>query len=255
MEAEWTLDPGSEAYWCATHAVEEELYIQAFRPIGPPGTHHALLTVNLDYDGQGGDLSYPCTPGTVARDLVFGAGIGGGDYLLPDGVAIHIPAGAQLFLNLHLFNVDDAALEGTSGVLIQTTEHVEHHAGAILAGTQAIDIPPMSTASAEGSCTFTADAHIVSVFPHMHQLGRRMEIHHEHGDASEVIYQGDFDFTDQLHQLLSPTLVRQGDTIRVRCDYDNPTSERVGYGDTSSQEMCLAGLMHYPALGGFACTP
>jgi len=59
---------------------------------------------------------------------------------------------------------------------------------------------------------------------------------------------------DQLNDPITPTLVRAGERIEVTCLWHNTTDETVSYGDTSSEEMCFAGLYRYPASGrGLYC--
>src|SRR5262245_44242841 len=134
VEGAWELEPASESYWCATNTIERDMYIGAFRPLAPNGTHHTLLS-ETPGAGSGADIGYPCGPGTLGQRLIYGTGIGGGDFVLPKGVAMHVAAGTQLHLNLHLFNAGTATITGRSGALVElaSPESVEHLAGAILA--------------------------------------------------------------------------------------------------------------------------
>ena len=68
-----------------------------------------------------------------ALAVLYASGVGTDALELPDGVAVKIPAGKQILLNLHLFNASDTPLEGTSGIEVNRIEpeKIQHEADMI----------------------------------------------------------------------------------------------------------------------------
>jgi hypothetical protein len=253
VEVDWTLEPGSEAFLCALHTVTEDTYISAFRADAPPGTHHTLLTVT---QANGPDRVFPCDPGTLSDAMIFASGFGTDDLVFPKGVAIRVPAGKQILLNLHLFNATPQTLTGRSGTLIQTLspDEVTAEAEVVFAGTSEFSLPPNAEHSATGSCVFEQEATLLSLWPHMHQYGRHMVVEHHGADGVSTLHDAPFSFYEQLNAQLEPLVVRAGERIDVTCNWDNTSDKTVLYGDTFDKEMCFAGLYRYPAFGnGLYC--
>ena len=148
----------------------EDLWVNGFEAISPHGTHHTLLTVG---EPNAPDGLTKCNAGTNRTYSVYGSGVGPERLEFPPGIALKIPKGTQLLLNLHLFNTGDADLSGNSGTLVRTIpeSEVTTIAEGVLAGTIAIDIPPQQTATTTGWCTMSSDVTLFAVAPHMHQLG------------------------------------------------------------------------------------
>src|SRR5687768_6546009 len=76
IEADWSLDPGTEVYWCVRQTVTEDMYVNAFLPIGPLGTHHTVLSIETggaNPDGAG-QCSQPFEFGNAG--LIFTSGKG-----------------------------------------------------------------------------------------------------------------------------------------------------------------------------------
>ena len=254
LSSTWTLPPPDgpepDVYRCIRYTPPDDLLISGFRSLSPPGTHHLLLGVGAP-DAPDGDSE--CTFATLGPGLLYGAGVGTDDFLFPDGVALRVPAGQQLLLNLHLFNASDRTLEGSSGVAIRraSEEAVAEEAELVLAGTLRIDLeaasPPVEQ-SVVGGCRLTGAGTIFDWMPHMHRLGRHMQIE----VGGQVVHDGDFSFEEQRHY---PTRleVPAGESIRVTCTYLNDTGAPVGFGEGTDDEMCFAAFIRYPARGEAFC--
>jgi hypothetical protein len=250
IDGAWSLSPADEGYTCVVATVPEDIYIGAFRPIAPTGTHHTVLTQGATQS----DGVYPCSAGTNGENMLYGSGVGTEADYLPPGVAVKLSAGDKLLLNLHLFNASSGELTGISGVEVKRIDpaDVVHEATSVLAGTINIAIPPQSSATATGYCTMPNPVTIFGVGPHMHQLGSQMKVTALTDAGDEVVHDAPYTFDDQRHFPVSPLLeLDAGDQIRVDCTYDNPTQQFVTFGDSSNSEMCFAGLFLYPASSNF----
>jgi hypothetical protein len=256
IDGDWELPGGEEGYRCARLTAKEDLYIKEFQPIAPLGTHHTLLSVNEEPTGPDGIEE--CGPNDNGHVTLLGSGVGE-DYSsgpLPDGVAYKIAKGSQVNLNLHLFNVQDAALKGKSGVRIRTTkaDKVKEFAQVILAGTVSLTIPTGKSTS-KGTCTLTSDATIFAVSPHMHQLGTHLKAVAKPADGEPVtLFDGPYDFNEQRQYPANMLELSAGDTVDVECTYDNTTDQTVMFGNSSLEEMCFIGLYRFPlAEGNLVC--
>jgi hypothetical protein len=117
ISSDWEIPPG-EDYRCERLTLTEDVWIKNYRSTIPLGHHHAVLTV--DESPSAPDGQTPCEAGSNAPLMIYGSAPGTEDVAFPDGVAIKVPAGSQLLLNLHLYNTQPSAnLSGTSAILYQ----------------------------------------------------------------------------------------------------------------------------------------
>jgi hypothetical protein len=234
----------------------EDTYIKEFQPIAPPGTHHTLLSVNQEPTGPDG-VSV-CSAGDNGLVTLLGSGAGerysAGP--VPEGVAFKIAKGSQLNLNLHLFNVTESTLTGTSGTKVRTTtaDKVQHSAETILAGPLSLAIDP-GRSTQTGQCTIQSDTTVFAVAPHMHQLGVHLKaVIDRAAGGTEDLFDGAFDFEDQRQTATGQLVLKAGDVVQVECTYENVTDRIVGFGESSLDEMCFIGLYRYPVAGeGLIC--
>ncbi len=261
VDADWTLEAGTEGYTCARATIHDDIYIGGFRAIAPLGTHHTLLTVMPP--GQGGtepDETFECNAATIGVNMIFGAGVGTNELEFPEGVAVKLPAGSRLLLNLHLFNTSLEELGGLSGTEVKVIEpeDVVHEAEIILAGKISGLVVEPGVTTQTGSCSMSHDVNVFAVFPHMHQMGNHLKATAMPTEADPtVLVDAPYDFEDQLYYPVNPPLeLLEGDPVEVECQYDNRTREAVSFGDSSLSEMCFVGLYRYPKRSddGFICT-
>lgn len=258
LEGDWNLAAGEEGYFCVYQTVPRDLYIKGFRPIGPPGTHHTVLTV-LRGNGPA-DGTEPCDFGTNGQNMIYGSGVGAPDFDFPDGVGLHLPAGTRLLLNLHLFNGTDAPLTGRSGTLFREAapEEVEHVAELVLAGPLALEIDddsPMQTGACHLANVIDEPVQVFALSQHMHKLGRRMVSTIERPGADDIVLQDTaYDFEEQAFHHVSEVELRPEDTLVTDCYYEPIPGETVTFGESSNDEMCFTDLFYYPAQGAnFIC--
>ncbi|HEX6239915.1 MAG TPA: hypothetical protein VFZ61_03435 [Polyangiales bacterium] len=248
MEADWQLAAGAEGYRCMRLTVPEDVYVIAFSPQSPGGTHHA--TFGISSAPTGPDEVVACDVTATGTRRLQGSGAGSKPSELPDGVAMRLRKGEQILMNLHLFNLSDAAITGRSGMWIKTAtaDEVKIEAEAVLAGPLALSIPSGRSIQ-RGSCTMRADATIYGVSPHMHQLGVHLKATAQGAGGETMIYDGAYDFSHQLFHDIPDVQLKKGDVVRVECTYQNDTTRTVSWGDSSLDEMCFVGLGLYPAIG------
>ena len=253
ITSSWTLQPGTEIYQCATVTVPRDMFVAELRPVIPLGTHHTVVSI--------GGPKGPDNPGYVCSDpfefggrFIYGTGVGSKPFLYPDGIALKLAAGQQVHINLHLYNTGDAPLMGTSGVEVReiAAASVQHEARVEITGPNMLSIPPgISTQS--GTCMALGTINIVSFQPHMHQLGTHLKYTITPTAGSPVVlYDQSYTFDGQEHVMIEPVhTLHAGDQLRIDCTYNNTTGATVTFGESSTDEMCLAGLTVYPYNAGY----
>jgi hypothetical protein len=256
VEADWELQPESEGYRCVDLTVPYAVYVTAFLPLNPSGTHHTTLTVSRSPQRPDGVTA--CGVDASGDRRLQGAGAGTAASQMPDGVAMKIAAGEQLRMNLHLFNIGKSVLRGTSGMRVKVTpkEQVQSEAEVRLVGPLNLTIPRGQVVQT-GKCTFQNMATVFSVVPHMHQLGVHAKIvAHSSLAGDKVLFDGAYDFTHQYVYPVDEFVMAAGDNVSVECTYLNTTDETVMWGDSSLAEMCFAGVGVYPSVdsGGIPCS-
>jgi hypothetical protein len=255
IEGEWELPPGIEGYRCMRLTPSEDLYAGALKAENPPGTHHTVLTIGAPSAPDG--LS-ECSSGTNLGGGVFGAAVGTEDLIMPEGVAMRFAAGQQLLLNLHLFNLTDEPLSGTSGTLYRpvAADEAEELAERTIVVSASLSLPPGQVTTQRGQCTLMEDTTVFALLPHMHQLGIHLKgVVESPGKPVRVLHDAPFDFDLQPIVALEPVQLAAGDVVRTECTYNNTTDQLVTFGDSSLDEMCNFSLFRYPATasGTFIC--
>jgi hypothetical protein len=260
LEGGWNLGPGEEGYFCVYATVPRDIYIKAFRPINPPGTHHSVLTL---YQGASpADGVVPCGVGTNGQSMIYGSGIGAPDFVFPAGVGLHLPAGTRLLLNLHLYNATDNPLSESSGTLFEeaTAAEIQHLAELVLAGPTIGLSVPTGVSTQTGTCRLDSITNeplqLFALSQHMHKLGRNVRSVITRGDAEITLQDIPYDFEQQEFHLVEPSVeLLPGDVLTTHCTYDNTTGATVPFGDSSDDEMCFTDLFYYPAQGAsFICS-
>ena len=119
------------------------------------------------------------------------------------------------------------------------------------------DASPALEMTAHYGIATAPSAYAHAMVRHMHQYGTHLTVTAQGAGGDRVVFDEDYSFDDQRHFPLAPELkMKAGERVRVDCTYKNTTSESVGFGDSSLQEMCFAGLFTYPASSGLklVCT-
>ncbi len=250
VTASWHLEPGEEAYVCARIQVTEDLPMGALRPLAMHGTHHAMLM--LSEPGPTG--TFPCEgTATDVDSVLFAAGPSTGQMTLPEGVALTIPAGSTLLLQVHLLAVGPDAIDGTTAVegLVVDAGAVEQQAEVVLAGkVEGLTVPPGSSVQT-GTCTFPGESRVHAIMPHMHARGRHMRVAARGAAGDVVLRDAPFEVEDQAFLEVEPSaIIAAGEQLLVDCTYDNPGPETLGFGTQASDEMCYAIVVRYPRAGG-----
>jgi len=248
ISGDWSLQPNSENYVCVRQTVTVDSYIKTIVPIAPLGTHHFVLMLG---DPSGPDGTTNCNS-SLTEPAIFASGVGVEPLTMPDGVAIHLKAGQQLMLNLHLFNASDDPLSGTSGIAVMPSEPVDdaHSAGVVLAGKGLGLQVVTGNSTQEATCTTPAGMTMFALAPHMHLLGTHLTATYN----GVSLYDSDYAFDQQQFRQITPTVTMASGKYHVTCSYTNYTGATVKFGESTEDEMCFAITFAYPAPTQKTCT-
>ncbi|HKU45062.1 MAG TPA: hypothetical protein VJR89_43180, partial [Polyangiales bacterium] len=249
---DWELAAGEEKYLCVRETIADTFYMSKLRSALSAGTHHVGLFVSDRPDRADGVTE--CSLIEVGERLVGGSGPGTQDLELPKGVAMKFIAGNQLLYQLHLFNAADTPLHGHSRASIATMAppDVEFEAQQVAAQLVVLDIP-RGRSTARGRCTFDRAQTLVAITPHMHRTGRHARVTLHSAGQSSVLHDADYDFTEQKRYALEQRRVAAGDYLEYECTYQNDSDRRIGFGESTDDEMCLFGTTLYPGGAAGVC--
>jgi len=266
IEGDWSLAAAEEGYFCVYATVPRDIYLKAFQPLIPLGTHHTVLTV---YTGTHPDGVVPCDVGTNGQSMIYGSGVGSPEFHFPTGVGLHLTAGSRLLLNLHLFNASDNPITGRSGTkfLEATPAEIQNVAELVLAGPTIQLNVPTGTSTQSGVChvnniTSSTPLQVFALSQHMHTTGRHMRSVIDRGGTLIELQDIDYAFENQTFQLVQPTIeILPGDLLTTYCTFENtaathpPSGAPMTFGESTLDEMCFTDLFYYPAQGAqFICT-
>jgi hypothetical protein len=240
IQKSWTLAPGGEnTSDLQIDNTDRAMVIGGIRPLAPQGTHHTLLF-----------------RGVSATNVIYASGVGTNELMFPPGKGMKLEAGAVLGLQLHTFNTSDATISGVSGVEIMEVDPntVTEEVDVFLPGPRNLALGPNKSTTQAGTCTVKQPYTLFALFPHMHQLGTHFKTTIHTGGADRVIHDAAYNFEHQEVISLQPIEMKVGDTITTECTWNNPGGSTVGYGESSTTEMCYSILYRYPRGSDEFCT-
>ncbi|HSQ65957.1 MAG TPA: hypothetical protein VLM85_22200 [Polyangiaceae bacterium] len=264
--------------------------------------HHALIfsapaSATIPPSTDGVPNQYDCfgDSGVSGAELVAAWAPGGTPQQYPAGVGHPLAAGSKFIMQIHYHPHSNATStpDATTFQFATTTTKPAWTVGTALLGNYAkavnngtgLENPPFSIPPDTANQVFTMDStapaaipitlRILSVLPHMHLVGSDIKVTVDraapdaNNPASECLVQvPSWNFNWQRNyqydvDVSSLPTIGPGDTIKVRCTYDNTTSNAplmqalsekgltqtqiVTLGETTLDEMCLGGFWYvYP---------
>jgi hypothetical protein len=238
----FTLAPGDEKYLCYTGTVKEATAFHSFSIGAYKSVHHMFFAQTLAPEEEG---VHECPVLFKPTWLpVFTSGRGATRLDLPEGSAFRLDKGTQLVMQVHLLNTGSETLTEKVEVHANPMDPGEqkYQAALVPFGTTVFDLPPNQPSTVSHDCVMQSDFDAFVMFPHMHLMGKTMSFQVGKDAASLTdVYRGAYDFNNQ--QLIPQTFsLHKGDFTRMTCEFDNPTSKHVRYGESTNDEMCFFSL-------------
>lgn len=179
-------------------------------------------------------------------------------FLLDDGLAKRIPAGARIIFEMHYTPTGRKRVDRTKLGLIFADKAPKHEVVSGGAINYWFSIPPGAASHPVTARTekFRRDSVLLSMNPHMHYRGRsfKYELVEPDGKRTLLLNVPRYNFDWQTsYWLAKPVIIPKGSYILCSATFDNSEDNpfnpdptvRVEWGEQSWQEMMLAGLEYY----------
>lgn len=260
---EFEVAPGDTFECFYTEVVtDRELAVRGAAGDQETGGHHiTIYYTDIVKDPQ----HHPCDTAEMAQWRMIG---GGGDEAeaavsklrMPEGLAIRVPAGAQIVLQSHYINLGDSFTANDSASLeLIPTESVAGYVNQFVMNDVGFSIPPHQELEKVSTCTAPADVDLIRLLGHMHEWGSYYKLERlDDGDAPvETIIEKDWDpvYTSDPDILTfepdQPMRISAGTRLRQTCRWFNDTEDPILF----PREMCLAYGLYFPDAGEIFCDP
>lgn len=261
---ETSLEPGEEVEHCRFVQIEENLWVNRDEIRFDNGSHHVLaystpyrsIPTRLE-DGtriEAGAV-WDCTEGPTdlaeVSSLIAGSQNADAESMLslPDGVAVHVPAGTVVLLNAHYINTSPNTLKPQALINLWTIEEaeVEHEGGVLFWYSAFLHVGPNSQSIMRSGCDIDHDITLTNAQSHMHArgVGYWAELT-QNGETTEIYANSHWEnvpvaqFDGGLH-------IPAGSRIEYACEYRNDEARDVFQGAKTTDEMCMFIASYYPA--------
>lgn len=195
-------------------------------------------------------------PGFIPTGFLGGWAPGNDPQFAPPGVAMRIPKGALLVLQVHYHKNGVPQTDRTSFGLYLAKEPVHKNSVVSMVINTWFRIPAgASHYKVEAQTTIPLNAHILAIMPHMHLLGREVKLWASlpNGNKVPLIWIKNWDFNWQrTYWYREPIALPKGTVVHLVAYYDNSSDnpfnpnrlhpKPVGWGEQTTDEMCLAFL-------------
>lgn len=256
---------GSDIYRCFVIPTDfgKDKFVSAveYLPGSPTAIHHILSYVDTSGEARIRDLSdpqpgYACfgSAGAPVSGELGAAGPGTSSDQLPSGIARVLPAKADIVLQIHYNPTGKPETDRTRIGLHFARNLVESIYLWFPVQNFSFRIPAgAATHEVSASRIIPFDMIALTVMPHMHLLGKEMEVWIEKPDGERVdllrVRPWDFNW-QRSYTLLKPVNIPAGSRVVARARYDNSSHnpvnphrgrpEDVLYGEQTTDEMCVA---------------
>jgi len=231
--------PGEEKFVCFAAPLEADEVISAYSHAAQSFVHHVVFARTLAPEPDG--LSECDVLFRNTWDPLFITGAGSASLKFPEGVGHTLKQGTQLLVQLHLLNSTEREVEDSVAIQMHRSPIADPKpVGTYVLGSTNLHLPPNQPSEVQGTCTPKEPVEIIAAFPHMHWLGKslKLELGTSTDDMQTVFMREPYDFDNQ--QIEEMTLkLSPGDVARVTCSYDNTTPHEVGFGESTTNEMCF----------------
>ena len=243
---------------------KEDTYLSAmdFQPGNRRIVHHIIAYIDLDGKTCARMDSRESEPGWSVGG--GGSGIDNDDWgsawapgmamrLYPKGIALKIPKGAKIVLQVHYHKSGLPEVDNTKVALYRATVPTTQVLHTAEVGTPFIFIPANAkNHKVTASMTIPANVTVYEVLPHMHLLGQEMRVEAAlpTGEKRDLIYVKNWEFNWQTaYKYKEPLKLPKGTKITVTSLYDNTAQnpfqpnnppQPVRFGEQSTDEMCFA---------------
>ena len=244
----------------------EDRYISAFdfQPGNRAIVHHIIAYIDVSgktvakREGKESQPGWSVSGGgSGIEDDDWGSGWAPGmnPRRLPDGVAVKIPRGAKLVLQVHYHKSGKPETDQSKVALYYAKSPVTGVVKTAPIGNVLFNLKPNEDNQVvKASMVLPYDAQLWAIMPHMHMLGKEMKVWAVFPDGTEksLIWVKNWEFNWQMaYRYREPMILPRGTRLNLRALYNNtainanqPSNppRSVTYGEQTTDEMCFAFL-------------
>ena len=210
----FTVDPG----------FKQDVWVKAAecRPGNRTVVHHIIVYM-IPHDAH---VEGNLPEGVPGHELLAGTAPGNPPTILPEGMAVRVPAGTKFVFEMHYTAVGVQAQDLSSiGLVFADPEKVRYEAQTGLAINPYFEIPAGAhDHEVTSKKTFRKDGLLISLMPHMHLRGAafRYELHYQDGRREVLLDIPHYDFNWQnTYYLAEPKFVPKGTRLYCVARFDN----------------------------------
>jgi mono/diheme cytochrome c family protein len=257
---------GEDIYRCfvvPTNLKKDE-YVTAveYRPGNRRVVHHILAYVDISGKARERDKAeegpgYACFggPGEPIHGGLGGWAPGNAPGFLPDGIGRSLPKGSDVIVQVHYHPQGKAETDRSKLGIYFAKKPIKQvmHWGVVI--NPGLELPPgASDVEVKAAWEVPVDITAHAISPHMHLLGRDMQIgvKFPDGHVQEIIKVPDWDFNWQYTYQFEKALdIPKGSVVFLTSHYDNSASnprnphkppKLVRWGEATTDEMCIGFL-------------
>jgi peroxiredoxin len=242
----------------------EDRYVSAFdfKPGNRAIVHHMIAYIDLDgstaarnegKDGQPGWAVSGAGSGIENEDWGDGWAPGMTPRRLPEGVAVKIPKGAKLVLQVHYHKSGKPETDQSELAIYWAKTPTTKVFRTRPLGNPFFALQPgVANQKVRATMKLPVDIEVRAILPHMHMLGKEMHVTATLPDGTEksLIWIKNWEFNWQMgYRYKEPLTLPAGTQVNLVATYDNTASnpnqpshppKKVTFGEQTTDEMCFA---------------
>ena len=235
------VPPGQEQTMCVVVDADNDAagMLRSIRTHLTEGSHHLIVT-KID-DGSEQLDPQPCSAFAHGGDALFIAEKPEMALTYPNGSGLPFAAHQLVGIEMHFidYQTSNLMIEGVVDFDIAPDDGSMKQVHLLFDGNTSISIPAQGQQSIESDHFLPAGAEMFALTSHTHQLGVYASIHKTGSGGDELIHES-FDWAEPPFDVFDPAMTfGSGEGLRLRCDFDNPTNQTVGFGTSFYDEMCF----------------
>lgn len=262
------VPPGTENTQCVVVRLGNaaQLRVGAIHNVLATGSHHFIVYRTNATEEQA--VPFDCEPFVDTLDPAAGSPLmitQRADELLelPQGVAFSLEPNQMIRLEMHYINYSPEPIDisATAEFIPIPDAEFMHEADFLFIGNPDIDLAPRSTATL-GPTYFELPVefegvNFFGITGHTHQYGTNVQVWStpsETGADTAVYDVAGWNWHEPATVRHDPAFqVPNGGGFRFTCEWNNTSSETVGFGESANDEMCFFWAYYYPSRGARVC--
>ncbi len=237
----FNTDPGDEQTQCVVLDLGNESagVIRRVRTSLSEGSHHLIISTS-EADPR---AAQPCGAFSHPDGALFIAEKKSAELEYPQGTGVEVHPHQSIALELHYINYFSDAPEDIWGDIefeLAPADSGLRSVQFLFTGEFSIFLPAHTQQVVEGEYPLVPGAELVALTSHTHSLGTRATIELKHADGSKEQIHESTDWDSPPFDTWDPGLeINAGDSLHLKCEYDNYTDKDVSFGTGFSDEMCF----------------